>query len=336
MASKYLIYMINITLINIIAITGFNLLTGYTGQISMGNAAFLGIGGFITAILSTNFGFPFWLSIPFGGLTAMLIGILIGVPALRLKGIYLLLATLALHFITGFFLLFYQVKSSHLGGLQFPKMQIGDFVFDTQIKSYYLFLVITAIVMGFVYNLLRTDLGRSFLATRDNEVAARAMGVNVTYTKLVAFALSSFLIGIAGGLMGFALSNLTAEIFSMDLVVDHLMALFLGGQATLFGPVLGSAFITLFPEAIRALTNATKDVPLVGTFMDANGFQVMNFIYGLSIVLILIFKPVGLVGVVNDLYLYVRRKMRKDINDGPDIEQPPDRDKSPVRGEYHA
>lgn len=307
-SNNYVLSMINITLINIVAITGLNLLTGYTGLVSMGNAAFLGIGGFTAGIISVQLGFPFWIAIIIGGFFAMVVGILIGIPSLRLKGLYLLLATLALHFIIAFALLYYQTKTSSLSGIRFPRMEIAGFIFDTQIKSYYFLLAVTVLVIIFVRNILRTALGRSFLAVHNNEAAAKAMGVNITLTKLVAFAISSFLIGIAGGLMGFSTRNLTAEMFNLNLTVDHLVALFIGGQATLTGPVLGAAFIILFPDFIGFLADVTKDtVPFLAEVLGKYSFEIRTFIYGLCIVLVLIFKPTGLVGVLSDLFKSLRR-----------------------------
>lgn len=307
-SGKYTLTLVNMTLINIIAVTGLNLLTGYTGIVSMGNAAFMGIGAFIAGILAAQYGLPFWLAIIVGGLVAMLVGILIGLPALRLKGFYLLLATLALHFIAAFAMVQYQTTRNLLSGIRFPKMVLAGVVFDTQTKSYYLFLVITVLVILFVYNLLRTALGRSFVAIRDNESAAKAMGVNVAYTKLVAFAISSFIVGLAGGLMGFSLRNVTAEIFTMEMGIDHIVALFLGGQAALFGPVLGAAFVTLLPEFIGGVAKLTKEtMPVLGNALDAHGFEIRTFIYGLSIVLVLIFKPAGLAGAMSDLFRFIKR-----------------------------
>ncbi|KUO78308.1 MAG: hypothetical protein APF81_22255 [Desulfosporosinus sp. BRH_c37] len=312
--SNYAISVVNNTLITIIAVAGLNLLTGYTGLISMGNAAFLGIGGFVAGIFSVQFGFPFWLAILVGGFAAMLIGVLIGIPALRLKGFYLLLATLALHFITVAILVRYQTWKQAFYGIRFPRMQVASFVFDTQTKSYYLFLVITVLVIVLIYNIQRTALGRSFVATRDNEAAAKAMGVNITYTKLVSFALSSFLIGISGGLMGFNVRNITADVYSLNVTIDQTVALFLGGQATLLGPVYGAAFVTMIPDLIDFLANiANSAVPLLGKILETYKFEIRTFIFGLSIVLVLIFKPGGLAEIFGDLKsLFIKNKISGD------------------------
>jgi branched-chain amino acid transport system permease protein len=299
---NYMLSLVSTTLISIIAITGLNLLTGYTGLVSLGSAAFLGIGGFSAGIFSTQLGLPFLLAVIASGLFAMGVGILIGIPSLRLKGLYLMIATLALHYTTQSGLINYQLKSGLYAGLQFPRMEIAGFLIDTGAKAYYFFLVVTVLVLIAVYNFLRTALGRSFVAVRDNESAAKAMGVNVTYAKLTAFAISSFLIGMAGALMGFALRNITADIFSFDLIINHLVALFVGGQATLFGPVLGAAFITLFPTILNSLANATQNVfPFLAHLLEAYTYEVQTFIYGLCIVLVLIFKPTGLAGILSDL-----------------------------------
>lgn len=311
---NYMLSLVSTTLISIIAITGLNLLTGYTGLVSLGSAAFLGIGGFSAGVFSTQLGFPFLLAVIAGGFVAMGVGIVIGIPSLRLKGLYLMMATMALHFVTHAGLINFQMESGLYAGLQFPKMEVAGVLLDTGVKAYYFFLVVTVLVLIVVYNILRTALGRSFVAVRDNESAAKAMGVNVTYAKLTAFAISSFLIGMAGALMGFAVRNITGEIFSFDLVINHLVALFVGGQATLFGPVLGAAFITLFPSILNSLANATQNVfPFLAHILEAYTYEIQTFIYGLCIILVLIFKPTGLAGILSDLTQLFKRLGRKGM-----------------------
>lgn len=167
----------------------------------------------------------------------------------------------------------------------------------------------------FVYNLLRTALGRSFVAVRDNEAAAKAMGVDITKTKLVAFAISSFLIGISGGLMGFSIGNLTAEIYSLHLAINHMVAMYIGGKATLLGPILGASFVNLLPDFIEFLSDVTKDaLPFLANILEKYTFEIREIIYGLCIVLVLIFKPAGLAGILSDLFGWFKRLGNKSTS----------------------
>jgi branched-chain amino acid transport system permease protein len=269
----------------------------------LGNAVFLGIGAFITGILTTQFSLPWYLSILTGSVCAMVVGLIIGIPALRLKGIYLLLATIALHYITEFGLLKYELVTFRLSGIRFPRIKLGALVFDKQIEFYYLLLAVTVIVILFLYNLYRTAFGRSLMATRDNESAARSMGVNIVYTKLMAFVVSSFIVGLAGGLQGFYIRNVTAEMYTFSVMFDHLCALFIGGISTLSGPVLGAAFITFLPDVIDVFINFSKDLfPFMVEALEKYRFEIQKFFYGLCIVLVLLFKPAGLAGIFSDVY----------------------------------
>jgi branched-chain amino acid transport system permease protein len=311
-SSNYVLTLINNALISSIAITGLNLISGYTGVISLGNAAFLGIGAFSAGILVTQFSIPWWLSIVLGALLAMLVGLIIGIPALRLKGIYLLMATIALHFITEFSLHKYTLWTKKLSGIRFPKVEVGGFVFDSQEKFYYLLLAIAALVIFFLYNLFRTALGRSLMATRDNEAAAKAMGVNIVYAKLMAFAVSSFIIGIAGGLQGIYVRNVIDEMYGFSVTFDQLCALFIGGIGTLFGPVYGAVFITFLPDFIGMIINFAKQaLPFMVGSLEKYHFEIIYFIYGLCIVLVLMFKPTGLAGMFSGFYKFIDNLLKK-------------------------
>lgn len=319
---SYELTLINNALISIIAISGLNLISGYTGVISLANAAFLGIGAFSAGILVTQFSMPWWLSIVIGAFVAMLVGIIIGIPALRLKGIYLLMATIALHYITEFALIKYTLWTKKLSGIRFPKLEVMGFVFDSQAKYYYLLLIIAALVMLFLYNLFRTAVGRSLMATRDNESAAKAMGVNIVYTKLMAFAVSSFIIGMAGGLQGIYVRNVAAEMYGFSVTFDQLCALFIGGIGSLFGPVYGAAFITFLPDFIGMFINFAKQaLPFMEGALGKFHFEIIYFIYGLLIVLVLMFKPTGLAGMFSDLYGFINNLFKTPILNNMQIKQ---------------
>ena len=149
------------------------------------------------------------------------------------------------------------------------------------------------------------------MAVRDNESAAKAMGVNTVRAKLMAFAVSSFIIGIAGGLQGIYVRNVTAEMYGFSVTFDQLCGLFIGGASTLGGPVLGAFFITMFPDVIGVITKfLTSVMPFLGIFLEENFFEVQYFIYGLCIVLILVFKPDGLNGIIRDAFKFLQGLFR--------------------------
>lgn len=310
--SKYALSMINSAMISAIAIAGLNLISGYTGVISLGNAAFMGIGAYIAAILTTQSGLVWWISIPCGALVAMVVGLIIGIPALRLKGIYLLMATIALHFITEFALIKYELATNRIAGIRFPRPTLFGLTFKSQISYYYLFLIITILLTIFIYNLLRTAIGRSLMAVRDNESAAKAMGVNIVRTKLMSFAVSSFIIGIAGGLQGIYVRNVTAEMYGFGMTFDQLCGLFIGGIGVMAGPILGAAFITMLPDFIGIMTEFLKQLlPFLGSALGKFRFEIQYFIYGLCIVLVLLFKPDGLTGIAKDFVALIRKIVTK-------------------------
>jgi branched-chain amino acid transport system permease protein len=307
----FVLTLVNVAFVYIIATIGLNVLFGYTGLISLGSAAFLGIGGFSAGIVAAHLGWPFWLAIIFGGLVGMVVGLIIALPALRLTGLYLLIATFALHYIVIAFLRYYERAYRLYSGIRFPRMAFGEFIFDTPAKTYYLFLAITIIVLLIVYNIMRTGLGRSFLAVRDNQTSAKAVGVNVNYTKVRSFALSSFLIAVAGGLLGFNMRRVAAEVFDFNLIIDSLVALFIGGQATIIGPVLGGIFVTVFPLGIKFLADAISALPIIGPIINEHIFEINRVLYGLSMVLVLMYKPQGLAELFSDLVQFLSRYRRR-------------------------
>ena len=187
--------------INIIAATGINILTGYTGLISLGHAAFMGIGAYSVAWLSNNLGLPFVLCLPLGGLIAASIGILVGIPSLRIKGLYLAIATLAAQFILGFIFNEWDSVTGGGRGTSLSPAEIFGIKLDTEFELYWLILVVMILSLFFARNLFRTRIGRAFIAVRDRDISAEVMGINLLWTKLSAFALSSFYAGLAGGLM---------------------------------------------------------------------------------------------------------------------------------------
>ncbi|HBF42978.1 MAG TPA: branched-chain amino acid ABC transporter permease, partial [Desulfobacteraceae bacterium] len=202
-ASGYILYVANTIFIFIVGAIGLNILTGFTGQISIGHGAFVAIGAYSSAIITTKLNLPFWLAMPAGGLSAALIGMVFGIPSLRVKGLYLAIATLAAQFITDYTIVHWESLTNGITGMFVPSPDLFGFVFDSDRKYYYLLLVFAAVAVVSGRNLFRTRIGRALIAVRDRDIAAELIGISLFKYKLLAFALSSFYAGIAGGLWGF-------------------------------------------------------------------------------------------------------------------------------------
>src|SRR5262250_2015898 len=237
-----------------LAALGLNILTGYAGQLSLGTAAFMAVGAFA----SSNFmlrvpGMPLLLAFAGGGLSAALVGILFGLPSLRIRGFYLAVATLAAQF----FILWVLTKVgwitnySSSGVITAQRIVILGYAFDTPIAKYLLVLTIVAIMALAAKNLARSNVGRSWMAVRDMDVAAEVIGIRLMRAKLLAFAVSSFYCGVAGALFAYAyLGTVEPEAFNLDLSFRVLFMVIIGGVGTVLGSFLGSAFVTLVPIAL--------------------------------------------------------------------------------------
>jgi len=289
--SPYAMYVANLIGFAIIGAVGLNLLTGFTGQISLGHAAFVGIGGYATAILITRVGLPFWLALPAAGLVSAAIGLIIGIPSLRVKGLYLCIATLAAQFICEFVFVHWESMTRGIRGINVPPPRVGEFVFDTEKSFYYITLVVVIVGVGFARNVVRTKWGRAFVAIRDRDLAAEIMGINLFRYKLAAFALSSFYAGIAGGLWVCFIKVVTPEHFPFSLSIQYLAMVIVGGLGSVLGSIFGAIFMTLVPELLNVLTGYAKSLmPSLGQLF----IPMKEVIFGLLIVSFLIFEPHGL------------------------------------------
>ncbi|MGD8211739.1 MAG: branched-chain amino acid ABC transporter permease, partial [Desulfobacterales bacterium] len=190
-ADAYILYVANLIGFSIIGAVGLNILTGYTGQISLGHAAFMGVGGYTAAILMTRLNFSFWLALPSAGLVAALAGLVIGIPSLRVKGLYLCMATLAAQFIFEFIFIHWESMTQGIRGINVPSPVLGNFPLDTEKRFYFLTLFMVFLAVGFARNLVRSRVGRAFVAIRDRDLAAEIMGISLFRYKLTAFAISS-------------------------------------------------------------------------------------------------------------------------------------------------
>ena len=290
-ASSYWLDVLCRTGIAVIGAMGLNLLTGSTGQISLGNAAFLAIGGYATAALAGRFALPFFAVIPLAGALAALVGMLFGIPSLRLRGLYLAMATLAAHFIVTFVAVHWDSVTGGVEGISVPPPRFFGLELTDDRKLFYLITPIAVLLLFFARNLARTRPGRAFVAVRDHESAAEVIGIDVFRQKLLAFGVSSFYAGVAGSLLAYQARIISPENFPITLAIDYLGMIIVGGLGSVLGSVLGAVFITLLPEVLRLGSSALSGrwPALVELFASLK-----MGVFGVTIILFLIFQPHGL------------------------------------------
>jgi len=277
---NYIIYIMARLCVYTLVALGLNLLTGYAGQISLGHAAFYAIGAYTAAVLAESLHWPSVLCMLSAAAFTAVIGYLVGLPCLRLSGLYLAMATLGFTLIVQEMLLQLAVITHGSEGMSVPPAAIAGFVFDTDYRKYYLLFGVTVMMFMVARNLIRGRTGRAFLAIRENERAAEAMGVNLARYKTIAFAISALYTGLAGALSAFLVGFLDPQEFSFFLSIQFITIIILGGLASLLGSVLGAGFLIILPEMLAGL-----DV-----------WQAL--VYGVIMVVTIIFMPFGLSGAI--------------------------------------
>jgi branched-chain amino acid transport system permease protein len=292
-ANEYWLYLACLVAINIASTTGLNLLTGYTGLVSLGQSAFMGLGAYTVAILQIRYGTPMLLNLLAGGVVAMLAGVVVGVPSLRVKGLYLAIATIAAGVIAHFVFSHFADLTGGSAGLSVPPAQVLGVVLDSSFKLYWVIVPITVLLLIGAANLFRTRIGRAFIAIRDRDISAEVLGIPLLRYKLLSFAISSFYAGVAGGLFAYFFRAITPESFPLIMSIFFLAAVIVGGMGTMLGSVLGAVFMTLVPEVLKLIVGW---LPLGDSAMLVLS-PVRTIVFGLMIVLFLIFEPHGLAEV---------------------------------------
>jgi branched-chain amino acid transport system permease protein len=284
---------LNLMGIFLISVQGLAILVGYTGQISLGQAAFMTVGAYVSAVLTKHIGLPFWFALPLAGLGAGFIGLIFGLPSLRIKGFYLAMATLAAQFIIPWVLRNFAVSATGgATGIQaIPVPRLAGLTFESGGRMYLVILAVAILTTIAMKNLSRTRAGRAFVAIRDNDLAAEVLGINIVAYKLRAFFLSAFYAGLAGSLWAHYLRSINPE--QLDLIdsVWMLGMVIVGGMGSALGPILGTAFIRLLRELVSTLTPALNET-LPGLGANLAGLGPLAF--GLALTLFLIFEPRGL------------------------------------------
>jgi len=255
-APRYFVFLASVVLVNAIVAIGLNLLSGYTNQLSFGHAGFLAIGAYTAAVLTLRApALPVIVTLVLAGLLTAAVGLAFGVPCLRLGGLYLTMATLAFGFVITEAILNLDTLTRGADGLRVPSARLGALVLSTDIARYYLVAAVAAVMVAAAVNLVRTRTGRAFLALRESEIAAEASGVPVATYRALAFGLSAFYTGVAGGLFAFVVGFLSPDAFDVFLSVDFVVMIIVGGLGSVPGSIIGATVVTLLHDGLAAFQN---------------------------------------------------------------------------------
>ena len=288
--SEYWLYLACLVAINIVSTTGLNILTGYTGLVSLGQAAFMGIGAYAVAYMDNHFGAPIVINLLVAGGVAMLGGIIVGIPSLRVKGLYLAISTIAASMILHFIFSNWSSVTGGTGGVTISPPSVLGFSLDTSFRFYWMVVPVTVIMLLGAANLFRTRIGRAFIAIRDRDISAEVLGIPLLQYKLLSFALSSFYAGVAGGLWAYFFRIVTPESFPLSMSIFFLTAIIVGGMGSLLGSILGAIFVTMIPEVLKLMVGVlpiSADATLILS-------PVRTIVFGLLIIAFLILEPLGL------------------------------------------
>ncbi|MFW6150291.1 MAG: branched-chain amino acid ABC transporter permease [Chloroflexota bacterium] len=288
---SYWLGVLNLIGITIIAATGLNILVGYCGQLSIGHAGFIAVGSYTSAVLTTRFGVPFLAAMLCAGVTAGLVGMIFGIPSLRVKGFYLAISTIAAQFIIIWVINHWTELTGGFLGMAVAPASVAGMALVSQARQFYLIIPTTIAAVYAAKNLARTRVGRAFVAVRDNDLAAEVMGINLFRYKLLAFFIGCFLAGIAGSLFAHWVGFVNAENFTLTDSILYVGMIIIGGLGTAVGPIFGVLFIRLLQQGVTFVS------PILETaFALPAGFTtgIGPMLFGLAIVLFLVLEPRGL------------------------------------------
>jgi branched-chain amino acid transport system permease protein len=277
-ANPYVLYVVNLALIYVLLAVGLNLLLGYAGQFAFANAALFGIGAYATGLIQVKLGLPFWLAFPGAVVFTTLTGLVVALPALRLSGLYLALVTLAFAQLTQWLMLNWERLTFGAGGFKVPPLTFGPL--PQALGLYYLTLLLTGLLVAAAWNTVRSGLGRALVALRDSEVAAESLAIDLARHKAIAFSLSAFYAGVAGGLYSALLSFVAPEGFDLFQMVVQFSMVVVGGLGSVWGAALGAGLLVGLQEGLRAFKGAQE------------------IAFGLLLMACIIFLPDGLISLV--------------------------------------
>jgi branched-chain amino acid transport system permease protein len=290
--SDRILTVITIIGISVISVHGLSILTGFCGQISMGHVGFMAVGGYTSAILAAKLGWPFWVSLPCGALAAGIAGLIFGLPSLKIKGFYLIMATISAHFIIVWIILWLYNLTGGADGFFVPKPKLGSFVFQSKESYYYLVMAFACFATYTAHNISRTRAGRAFVAIRDNDLAAEVMGISLWSYKLQAFFIGCVYAGIAGALLIHFYAWASVDLFPFMDSVWYLGMLIVGGMGSTTGAIFGAVALKLLDELVTIIG------PVLAALFPAIAAQAAAslglMVHGFIIILFLIFEPRGL------------------------------------------
>jgi branched-chain amino acid transport system permease protein len=289
---------INLMLIAMLGALSLNFLTGCAGLISIGHAAFYAAGAMTAAITGTQLGWPLPLVLLACAVAGALIGLLAGLPSLRVRGLYFVLSTFALHYVVVFVFQEYQFKFFDVVGVPYNPASLAGFEINTPMRWYFFLLVLVTLVFIGLRNSLRSREGRMLMAMRDHELASTAVGADVRILRLKAVALSSAIASVAGGLQAYYLSNVTSEFFGITFAIQFIAMIIIGGMGSLRGSLVGAAMWLLLPSVITGFASQFSDsTGVTHLLLVEHRAQLVQVIFGLLIIVLLVFAPSGLAGI---------------------------------------
>ncbi len=304
---EYYLSIINLVLIAVVGALGLNILVGYTGQISVGHAALMSVGAYTAANLAVRLDLPFWLTLPAGGLMAALIGAIVGIPSLRIKGLYLAIATLAGQLIIEWTINHVPaISGGAQASIEVPRPTLLGTELKTQGQLYFFLLFFAALAIVATLNLVRSRIGRAFIAIRDQDIAAEIIGINIYRYKLLSFAISSFYAGVCGVLYTYYLGIANYEQFQIVVSIDYLAMIIIGGLGSVLGSILGAAFVTMLPIVIRWIVEGFGSYFFTASELAGVSSSARLIVFGSLIIFFLVVEPEGL----NRLWRNIRNYFR--------------------------
>lgn len=298
---------VNLILIAVVGALGLNILVGYTGQISIGHAAFMSVGAYTAANLAAKLSLPFWITLPAGGAMAAFVGFIVGIPSLRIKGTYLAIATLASQLIIEWVINHTPaISGGAAASIEVPRPSIFGYELKSQQDLYYFCLFFAIVALIVTVNIVRSRLGRAFIAIRDQDIAAEIIGINIFKYKLIAFAISSFYAGVCGVLYTYYYGIANYESFQIVVSIDYLAMVIIGGLGSVLGSVLGAVFVTALPVVIRTFVETFGSYIWDPGALPAVVASLRLVLFGSLIIFFLVVEPEGLARLWRNIRNYFR------------------------------
>lgn len=295
MANVYYLLIATAICIQIVGVLGLNILVGKAGLISLGYSGFLCVGAYSSVIVTIDLGIPQPFGLLFGGGVAAVLGLLIGIPSLRLKGLYLAITTMAFSFIVSLAVLEGGELTRASEGILVPELYVAGLNISSSIAFYYFCLLFAIGATLLTINLGRSRTGRAMLAINEYDIAARAMGIDIVRYKLIAFVVSSFMIGVSGGLYAYQIKYLNVDNFGLVISIEVIAMIIVGGLGSVLGSISGVIIMNLLPEIVRIVSLYFSGS--LANIFSTNAIEIRGVILGLMIILFLRFEPAGFAGV---------------------------------------